>query len=223
MIKKIFLGLVLFFSLHSFGQKKITIKFEHFANGKKIVLNDSIYTNTFGEHYNITKLKYYVSNINFTTKGQWEIGKEVYLIDAEKEDSIIKIDGRKIVGISFTIGVDSALNCSGAQSGALDPLNDMFWTWNNGYVFFKLEGTSASSTADKNRIEQHIGGYKGAYKAQRKIYLPITKMNNAITIQVDMDKYFKDLKIAETPVIAAPGKQAKIIADNFVGLFKIKY
>jgi hypothetical protein len=222
MNKQIFLWGLLFFSLGCFGQKRIVIKFEHIANGKKIVLNDSMYENNFGEKYTISKLKYYVSNIIFTTKGQREIDKKIHLIDASKNDSIVKIDGRKIIGISFTIGVDSALNCSGAQSGALDPLNDMFWTWNNGYVFFKLEGTSSSSTADKNRIEQHIGGYKGEYKAMRKIFLPIKKIGNTITIQMDLDKYWDNIKIAETPVIAAPGKQAKLAADGFVRMFSLK-
>jgi hypothetical protein len=222
MSKQIFLFGILFFSLHCFGQKKIVIKFEHIANGKKIVLNDSVYTNAFGEKYTVSKLKYYVSNILFATKGQREINKEVYLIDASKNDSIVKIDGRKIMGIYFTIGVDSILNCSGAQSGALDPLNDMFWTWNNGYVFFKLEGTSSSSTADRNRIEQHIGGYKGEYKTMRRIFLPIKKTSSIITIQVDLDKYWSNIKIAETPVIAAPGKEAKKAADVFVGMFSVK-
>ena len=127
------------------------------------------------------------------------------------------------------LGVDSLDNCSGAQSGALDPLNDMFWTWNNGYVMFKLEGKSASSTADNNRIEQHIGGYKGGNKTMREIFLPIDKNyfkeNSIITIQLNLDKYWNglnDLHIAETPVITAPGELAKKAADNFKGMFLIK-
>jgi hypothetical protein len=222
MSKHFFLWVILFFSLNGFGQRKVVIKFEHIANGKKIVLNDSTYTNAFAEKYTVSKLKYYISNISFTTKGALETDKKVFLIDASKNDSIVKIDGRKIVGISFMIGVDSALNCSGAQSGALDPLNDMFWTWNNGYVFFKLEGTSSSSTADRNRIEQHIGGYKGEYKAMRKIFLPIKKISNTIIIQMNLDKYWDNIKVAETPVIAAPGKEARKAADGFVGIFSVK-
>ncbi|WP_316930094.1 MbnP family protein, partial [Hymenobacter sp. IS2118] len=31
--------------------------------------------------------------------------------------------------VSFTVGVDSARNVAGAQTGALDPNNGMFWTW----------------------------------------------------------------------------------------------
>ncbi len=223
MSKQLFLWAILLCSISSLGQKKITIKFEHIANSKKIVLNDSTYKNNGGEKYNINKLKYYVSNISFMMDKKFDTHHEVYLIEVSKTDSIIIASKQgKIWGIYFTIGIDSTLNCSGAQSGVLDPLNNMFWTWNNGYVFFKLEGTSPSSTADKNRIEHHIGGYKGAYKTQRRIYLPIKKVSNTITIQMDLDKYWNNIKIAEIPVIAAPSRQAKMIADNFVAMFTMK-
>jgi hypothetical protein len=225
MNKYIFLLCMIVFSLSSFGQKKIVVRFENIANGKKIVLNDSLYENNFGEKYRVSKLKYYVSNICLLTKGALEVDKTVYLIDAAKENSIIKKDGRKIVGISFLVGIDSALNCSGAQRGALDPLNDMFWTWNNGYVNFKLEGKSTSSSADNNRIEQHIGGYKGEYKTMRKVFLPINGKyflkNNKITIQMNLDEYWNGIKIVEMPVIAASGELAKKAADNFVGMFSV--
>jgi hypothetical protein len=226
MSKCIFLFSMIIFSLNSFGQKKIIVRFENMANGKKIVLNDSLYENAFGEKYTVSKLKYYVSNICLLTKGALEVDKTVYLIDAAKENTIIKKDGRKIVGISFLLGVDSILHCSGAQSGALDPLNDMFWTWNNGYVNFKLEGKSVSSTADNNRIEQHIGGYNGEYKTMREIVLPINEKyffkKNTITIQMNLDKYWNGIKIAELPVIATSGALAKKTADNFTKMFKLK-
>ncbi len=226
MSKYLFLLSIIVFCFNSFGQKKIIIRFENIANGKKIMLNDSLYENNFGEKYTVSKLKYYVSNICLLTKGALEIDKAVYLIDATKENIITKKDSRKIVGISFLLGVDSTLNCSGAQGGALDPLNDMFWTWNNGYVFFKLEGKSDVSKADNNRIEQHIGGYKGEYKTMRKIFLPIGEKyflrNNIITIQMNLDEYWNGIKIAENPVIATSGILAKKAADNFLRMFKVK-
>jgi hypothetical protein len=218
-----------FFSFNIFGQKKVVVHFENIANGKKIILNDCVYVNAFGEKYTISKLKYYISNFCLVTKGLLERDKTIYLMDAEKNNTITKNDSRKIVGVSFLLGVDSALNCSGAQSGALDPLNDMFWTWNNGYVMFKLEGKSDSSKADNNRIEHHVGGYKGTNKTMRKIFLPINEKyflkNNSITIQLNIDKYWNglnELHITDIPVITAPGEFAKKVADNFKGMFLIK-
>ncbi|MCY7292634.1 MAG: hypothetical protein LH615_10700 [Ferruginibacter sp.] len=233
MNKFIFFIGVIAFSNSAFAQKKktyCTVVFETIVNGKKIVLNDSNYTNAFNENYTVSKLKYYVSNIRFIDAGKNYLKKTVYLIDASKNNTLyIQRYSTKIKGISFLLGVDSALNCSGAQSGALDPLNDMFWTWNNGYIMFKLEGKSGSSKADNNRIEHHIGGYKGANKTMRKVFLPITEnyfnKNNTITIQLNIDNYWKgihELHIAETPVISAPGEKAAKSADNFDGMFLIK-
>ncbi len=207
-----------------------TVHFETLVNGKKLLLNDSIYTNIFKENFTVTKLKYYVSNIQFVNDKIIKPNKSVYLIDASKNNVLkVPVYYTKITGVSFWLGVDSIDNCSGAQSGALDPLNDMFWTWNNGYIMFKLEGKSNSSKADNNRIEHHIGGYKGANKTMRKIFLPVDenyfKKNNSITIQLNLDKYWKglnELLISETPVITAPGEKAKKAADNFEGMFLIK-
>lgn len=233
MNKFIFFIGVIAFSNSAFAQKKktyCTVVFETIVNGKKIVLNDSNYTNAFNEKYTVSKLKFYVSNIHLINPTNNKIKKTVYLIDASKTNTIkVSSSNNKIKGISFLLGVDSLDNCSGAQSGALDPLNDMFWTWNNGYIMFKLEGKSGSSKADNNRIEHHIGGYKGANKTMRKIFLPIAenyfKKNNIITIQLNIDSFWtgiNQLQIAETAVITTPGGLAKKAADNFEGMFLIK-
>jgi hypothetical protein len=219
----------MFISQILWAQKNIYLKFENIANGKKLVLNDSVYTNAFGEKYTVSKLKYYISNVNFQTISE-RFKKNVYLVDASKNDSIkIKKIADKVFGIYFQIGVDSLLNCSGAQTGALDPLNDMFWTWNNGYVNFKLEGFSPSSNANNKKVEQHIGGYKSPYTTMRKIYLKLPadyfKYRKNITIQLNLDKYWKatnEIRIAEKPVIASAGQMASDASENFSQMFSIK-
>ncbi len=233
MNKLIFIIVFFVFSNNAIAQQKRlyrTIIFETIANEKKLVVNDSNYTNSFKENYTVSKLKYYVSNMELVNAKIIKPRKSVWLIDASKNNILkVPLNDTKIKGISFLLGVDSVDNCSGAQSGTLDPLNDMFWTWNNGYIMFKLEGKSNSSNADNNRIEHHIGGYKGTNKTMRKIFLPISenyfRNNTSITIQLNVDKYWKglnELHIAENPVITAPGEKAKIAADNFEGMFLIK-
>lgn len=224
------------FVFTAFGQtpsvksdRECVIQFMNEANGKKIILNDSTYINSFGEKYSVSKLKYYVSEIHFVTKGRAEpngFDKNIYLIDAAKENIIkTKMPAGNITGITFLLGVDSIKNCSGAQSGALDPLNDMFWTWNSGYVMFKMEGKSDSSKADLQRIEQHIGGYKGEYKTMRTVFVSLNKIGATINITMSLDKYWdgiNKIKIAETPMTATIGANAKKAADNFPGMFSVK-
>ncbi len=228
----------IFFLLSGFNNKlpvnkngRLVIHFLNIADGKKIA-RDSIYQNAFGEAYTVSKLKYYASNVhldNFREKESY------HLIDAFSSDSFsISLPPGRYNNFNFLLGVDSIKNCSGAQSGVLDPLNDMFWTWNNGYVMFKLEGTSAFSTADLHRIEQHVGGYKGAYKTMREINLsftanPVIISENKfqqLTIQINIDKYWQgvnEIKITALPVLSAMGEQAKKVADNFPGMFSVQH
>jgi hypothetical protein len=153
----------------------VSIQFKHFANKQPLVLVDSAYTSSTGESFQPTRLKYYISNLQLlSNKTKPRRITSVHLIDAADPQNIY-LDSYTVEydQVSFTIGVDSALNCSGAQSGALDPVNGMFWTWNTGYIYFKLEGYSAESTNDLQKIEYHIGGYTGAFKANRKVTLTL--------------------------------------------------
>ena len=222
----------LFASGSAIAQTGLYVRFENYAGNKKIVLNDSTYQNNFGEHYSVSKLKYYVSDIHFVTTPAEIVTPNIFLIDVSKENSLIlpKPAG-PVVGIQFLLGVDSSLNCSGAQSGALDPLNDMFWTWDNGYVMFKLEGTSDMSTADNHRIEQHIGGYKGIYKTMRTVFLPLKpdapneSEFTGIVLKLDLNAYWQgrnNIHILEFPVLSASGINASNAADNFPGMFSVK-
>lgn len=217
------------------AQSKIAefkLRFINTANGKPLVLLDSTYKNAFGESYQVTKLKYYISNIRLSGKPNNYDSKDVFLLNAISSDSAtFQLKPGIYTQLRFMLGVDSLLNCSGAQDGALDPLNGMFWTWNSGYVYFKMEGYSSSSAADLQRIEQHIGGYRGIYKANRQIELTLKEPlvikegdYKEIFIQMDLDKYWQgksDIKIAENALIMVPGELAKRSADNFSGMFSI--
>lgn len=212
----------------------VKITFINTANGKPIVLIDSMYSNFFGEQYSINKLKYYISDFRVAGATQQPEADSYHLINAREEVNAfeISLDAGQYNGISFLLGVDSTNNCSGAQSGALDPMNDMFWTWNSGYVMFKLEGTSSSSTADLQRIEHHIGGFKGDKSVVTLIKLDIPQkliikedVVTELIIETNLDNYWKnasEIKISELPLCTTTGEIAKKIAANFTGLFSIR-
>ena len=214
----------------------LKISFINTANGKPIVLRDSLYNNYFGELYSISKLKYYISNIVLTSGGKAGNMGGYYLMNAASGENSFEISLQPGIysNLQFLIGIDSIRNCSGAQTGALDPMNDMFWTWNSGYVMFKLEGNSPASTADLNRIEHHVGGYKGTNNVATEINLDLTNKNlteikagstTELVIETNLDNYWHgstDIKISELPVCIITGELAKKIASNFKNLFSIK-
>jgi hypothetical protein len=212
------------------GTLKIT--FVNTANGKPLVLNDSMYTTPSGEQYRISKLKYYISNIILPGNTPLDDTDNYQLIDAAKELSFdIPVKEGKYRSIRFLLGVDSIRNCSGAQTGALDPMNDMFWTWNTGYVMLKLEGTSPASPSDRQRIEHHVGGYRFGNNVATAVILDIPEIKikadapASIVIEVNMDKYWNSvntIRISEIPVCTLPGALAKKIAANFSSMFSVK-
>ena len=138
----------------------LKIVFNNLVNQQPVVLYDSTYINPFGENYTINKFKYYISNTTLYSSGKAiKIKNDYHLINQSIDSSLnftISLPENEYDSIQFLLGVDSVLNTSGAQTGALDPMNDMFWTWNSGYVMEKLEGTSPQSKAINNKMEYHI-------------------------------------------------------------------
>jgi hypothetical protein len=115
----------------------------------------------------------------------------------------------------------------GPQTGELDPMKGMFWTWNSGYIFAKLEGQSDSSHAPAHYFTYHIGGYKHIENAIRTVQLVIPKSStniHKIVIDVDVLKWFNanhQLSIAHHPICHQPGKLATQFADNYSSMFSI--
>lgn len=211
----------------------ITLHFKHWVGNKELQLFNETYTNAFGEPFVISKFKYYISHISFMDVNNKEITVPNSYFLVNEEDSLSKIiqlpaTAAPIKSISFAVGVDSARNVSGVQTGALDPVNAMFWTWNSGYVFAKLEGQSDVSTAPAHSFGWHVGGFRQKENALRTITLLLNKTFSSeqadITINVNILKWFDaihPLKIATTPICHQPGSLAMQIADNYSSMFSI--
>ncbi len=199
------------------------------------------YRNFFQEPYSVKTFKYYISDlklINSNANKVYNVAENSYfLIDessAGTEYIGVKAPSNKYDHIAFTIGVDSVRNVSGAQTGALDPANGMFWTWNSGYIMAKLEGTSPLSTEVDNRIQYHIGGFKQADNVLKKVVLSFpgntaldfsANSYSTITITANVNAWFNhpnDLHIAQVPVCMTPGDLSKKIADNYSKMFSLE-
>ena len=144
---------------------------------------DSSYINGIGQPFTVTNFKYYISNIKLIdSTGRVFENRNSYLINQDDSAShyisLKEIPEGSYSRITFIIGVDSMHNCSGAQSGALDPINGMFWTWNSGYIFLKLEGKSPASKQPGHTFEYHIGGYKEPANCIREVSLDIAGLRS---------------------------------------------
>lgn len=189
------------------------------------------YTNGSSEKITLSKVKYYVSNIKLIKEDNtvWEQPESYFLVDASSASSMMlslkDVPEGSYKGITYTIGVDSLRNVSGAQTGALDPANTMFWSWNSGYIFMKFEGTSPQSSTGS--FSYHIGGFMGANKAVKTNTINFTMKNLEVKsgntpmvhLTADIAKVFDGagttISVASNNKTHMPGAFAKGVAENF--------
>ena len=200
----------------------------------------TFYTNSSNESFNVTRLKYYISKVQFYKVDAlvYEMPDSYFLVDESNQSTtklvIPNVPGGGYTSVRFTIGVDSARNVSGAQTGALDPANGMFWTWSSGYIFFKLEGTSPASTQVGNSYIYHIGGYNSTNNANREVEVDFAGesliVNGAreaeIHVIADILKVFSTpntISIATLNTQMGPGVNALLIADNYKQMFSFDH
>lgn len=225
---------------------EVAVEFDNVAGTANIQLNTGVYTNAAGQNFSITKLKYFVSNIEFTkTDGTvYTVPQNdcYFLIDesvSSSHEPKLMIPEGEYKTVSFILGVDSLRNTKDVsqRTGALDVsgvASDMYWSWNSGYIFFKMDGTSPASTSPGNIFQYHVGGF-GGYSTPttnnlRKINIDLSargivkvKAGKETTIHllVDVLKAISgstNLNFATSSMIHSP-TAASVIANNYTSMF----
>jgi hypothetical protein len=217
----------------------ITIRFKAMAGADQLAFGNT-YTNFWGEQYSVSAFKFYISHIQLTNSDSgtvYNVNKDEYFLvnfaDSNAVTLKLKAVPNKYMFISFIVGVDSIRNVSGAQTGALDPANGMFWTWNTGYIMAKLEGNSPASPQVNNKFEYHIGGFSGPDHVLKPVQLLFPgnqdvimqpEKNTELVINADVNSWFfnpNDIKIRTNAVCMTPGILARRISENYINMFTI--
>ncbi|MDE3126315.1 MAG: hypothetical protein KGK14_12420 [Bacteroidota bacterium] len=225
---------------------QLSVEFDNVVGNQDLQLNTGVYTNASGETFKLTLLKYFVSNFILTkTDGTTYIVPQdscYFLIDESSPNTTIpklRVPEGEYSKLSFVLGVDSLRNTVdiSKRTGVLDPAGTaagMYWSWNSGYIFFKMEGTSPVSTQNGNIFQYHIGLF-GGYTAPtinnlKTITLDLTARGTAkikatksanIHLLVDIMKVFNgttNISIAKNSVVMVSPFSATI-ANNYVNMF----
>jgi hypothetical protein len=123
----------------------------------------------------VETLKCYVGHIELLDMNKQIIGRDSVsyrLIDFKKSNSLnfsINSNSSYASYVRLTLGVDSLTNAAGVHCCALDPANGMYWSWQSGYIQFKLEGKQKDGTA----LNLHLGGFSNAHMSSIKDEIPI--------------------------------------------------
>ena len=205
----------------------LSVEFDNIVGDRTFSINNtaSLYTNTAGEQFSISMLQYFISNIKVATADgtSYTVNPDssYFLIsgaDKATRFAKVRVPEGDYTRLTFTLGVDSLRSTMGVEkrTGVLDPAaggghdtGGMYWGWNSGYIFFKLEGNAAVISDDvngdptgKKQFKYHIGGF-GGYSAPT--------INNIKTITIDLT----------TGGIAKVRKDRRSNVHLFVDLMKV--
>lgn len=214
----------------------VQLIFNHTAANKPMALGQLI-ANPHGEPYTISAFAYYISHLSLVHTNGTMVNLPVsyHLINEQQPNTKVQrinVPEGTYQSLQLTIGVDSTRNVSGVQSGALDPANGMFWSWNTGYIFAKMEAKSPVSTAPLNNVTYHIGGFKSAESALQTIQLTFPETlrvrqgaQPSLYLSANADAWFQGpntITIASDAFCMNPGQLAMRIAANYKHMLRVE-
>jgi hypothetical protein len=168
------------------------------------------------EKSNISTLKFYISDIkvHYTDKTEYSLVKYAYLINVldslHNHFSLDKNSNRELDFVSFNLGIDSIINVSGAMEGDLDPMNNMYWTWQSGYINIKFEG----SIDDGVQREYHLGGYAYPNNALQKVSFKLNKSGDTV-IHIHLDDFIHSIPDSIPFKFMTPAPKAVYLSKLF--------
>lgn len=236
------------------GFNDVEIEFENRAGNKPLVFGVE-YTNAMGERLKFSTFNYYVSNFVLIKAygSEFVVPKDsCYFLCKQEQPASRKIKLRNVPAgdykaVRFVLGVDSLKSVSPASErlGVLDPAtgaSGMYWNWNAGYIFVKVEGTSPDAPLDQganDRIFQYhiglFGGYSSPTLNNLKTLTLALKGSEVAKVRrnggphfhvyVDVLELFTNptnISVATYPKVHA-GPYSKTVADNYADMFSLDH
>ena len=218
------LVMIMLFSISDSNAQNISIDFQ--ATGENSIFdNNPISLHIYGQDsVKISEFRFYISKISFwkLNKQIWHEEQSFHLIDL-LDDSTHKInlkipDEMVFDKLEFYLGIDSSTNVSGAMGGDLDPTRGMYWTWQNGYINAKIEGTSNVCKSRKNEFQFHLGGYMAPFQSVQKIEM-IVDRKEQIQIGVNVEKMIEAFDLSRQTKIMSPSLNAVEVSKQLAKCF----
>lgn len=236
------------------GFADVEVEFDNRAGDASLVFGTE-YTTTMGEKVTFSAFNYFVSNFVLVKDDGTEFvvpKDECYFLckheDVDSRSVLLKnVPAGDYTGLKFIIGVDSAKSVSPVteRTGVLDPAagaSGMYWSWNAGYIFVKVEGTSPQAPLDANTgahtIEYHTGLFGGKDSPTlnniKQVNLETEAGEPAMVrngkaphfhLYVDVLEMFTNptnISVAANPTSHA-GPFSKTVADNYADMITLNH
>ena len=220
----IFIGFI-FSAFYLFKPKPITLSFFPYFGKDSLVINKNYFSEINRDSVSIQSLRFYLSDINLIKNGRkiFQVKNQPNLIDISKKLQVKLFTKSELEfdAIQFDIGVDSLSQVSGAMGGDLDPMKGMYWSWQSGYINFKLEGKSNICNTRNHVFQFHIGGYISPYNSIQHIILPVQNKTN-INIKLNIKKLLSQIDLKNVNQVMSPSEKSVEISKQFANFFSIE-
>lgn len=144
--------------------------------------------------------------------------KNHYLLDADNTSSLqwtVDVPANiEYDALECEVGVDSAIQMQGVQENTLDPENDMYWSWQSGYVHTKVE---ASAIHPKRRYTLHIGGYRAPFNTLSRFRVPVA--SDTVQLICPVDAWMNYAQKSPLSNIMQPCDEAKKMANAWASMW----
>lgn len=202
--------------------------------------NSTIYHDSYGNRLRIDNFVSYISQLSLIkTDGSEELLKDYSLLNwANNNKPEFSVPKGNYSGIKFLIGVpeDVNTNVDPAQYPNSHVLSvagsqGMFWNWNTGYIFTKLEGKADTTGTDLPLLDgfsYHTGDdHFTRYVILNKNLNFEAGNNYSETIHLQIDKIFmpnegEGINLAEESAFHSPGPLMSRFVDNFKNAFSVE-
>lgn len=202
---------------------------------------EAVYDTTYlkdGRQFKLSDYRYYISNIVLIKSDDSEYpltGKVILANPSQNEYELGDVPVGEYKGFRFMLGLDSATNHMDPTTyGASDPLaiqtNPIHWSWNSGYIFFKIEGdvdtTLAANGTPDYEFFYHIGldEYSRTIDFSTSAFEVVGDADNEIGLTFDLNKALNnvDMRVENETHTFNNTTLATKIASNWQSAFELE-
>lgn len=222
-------------------ETKLHLKFIPTFNGQALSI-DSVYTNTFGQQLRIENVQFYLSNIYAHNGADSTLLNQAFLFTLlEPQTLSLNVSPQNFSSLSFGVGVPGNLNknVDPSQYANSNPLsvqgsNGMFWYWNTGYIFVKVEGRYELTGTPNAPLMDSYAFHLGDDPLYHELHFNTGNVSLAegdsrtLSIEVALDSVFNrpvdpiDLSVDNLTHTTSNFPLAERVTNNFVSAFHLQ-
>mgnify|MGYP007100730885 CR=1 FL=1 len=99
----------------------------------------------------------------------------------------------------------------------------MYWTWQSGFIQWKLEGSYPTETNKKNSFQFHIGGFQSPFQSTQTATFDVDENTKDLVVKIDLEKLWQQIDLKNMGDVMSPNAESAKLSRIFKTLFTIHY